>query len=252
MHAKTNIWHSVITKSIALAFFFFSAPAVLSAQDAVPIEILQRTLMIRVGNQQGTAFIIDFGGKLYLVTARHLISGLPETNANIGVRRAGTWEVLRTVRTLVPASPDVDIAVFETDWPVSERFGVQVEGLRGGVTMGQPVWFLGYPWGIGSHLKDFEAPFIKRGTMSAVDASNPDAVVLYVDGFNNPGFSGGPIIYWSFSERAYRIIGVVKGYREDRAKILLNGQPVDTELLVNSGILVGYSISHAIKAIPKR
>jgi len=85
--------------------------------------------------------------------------------------------------------------------------------------------------------------------MSAIDATNPNAVVIYIDGFNNPGFSGGPILYWDFNARAYRIIGVVKGYREDTAKVLVNGQHVDTQLLVNSGILVGYSIEHAIQAI---
>ena len=85
--------------------------------------------------------------------------------------------------------------------------------------------------------------------MSAVDATNPNAVVLYVDGFNNPGFSGGPIVYWDFSKHTYKIAGVVKGYREDTAKVLVNGEHVDTQLLVNSGILVGYSISHVIQAI---
>jgi len=74
---------------------------------------------------------------------------------------------------------------------------------------------------------------------------------LYIDGFNNPGFSGGPILFWSFNERAYRILGVVQGYREDTAKVLVNGQHVDTQLLVNSGILVGYSIEHAIQAIER-
>ena len=85
--------------------------------------------------------------------------------------------------------------------------------------------------------------------MSAMDGTNKDAVVLYIDGFNNPGFSGGPIVFWSFSEHAYRIWGVVQGYKEDTAKALVNGQHVDTQLLVNSGILIGYSIEHAIQAI---
>jgi hypothetical protein len=94
-------------------------------------------------------------------------------------------------------------------------------------------------------------PFIKRGTMSAIDGTNSEAIVLYVDGFNNPGFSGGPIIFWSFVKHTYQIIGVVRGYREDRAKVLVNGQHVDTQFLVNSGILIGYSINHAIQAIER-
>jgi hypothetical protein len=85
--------------------------------------------------------------------------------------------------------------------------------------------------------------------MSAIDSTNPDAVVLYIDGFNNPGFSGGPIIFWNFTSHTYEIIGVVKGYRPDTAKMVINGAQVDTNVLVNSGILVGYSIKHAIQAI---
>ena len=85
--------------------------------------------------------------------------------------------------------------------------------------------------------------------MSAIDASNPDAVVVYIDGFNDPGFSGGPIVYWDFKKRAYRIVGVVSGYKNDTAKTIVNGQQVDTQLLVNSGILISYSIDHAMKAI---
>jgi hypothetical protein len=94
-------------------------------------------------------------------------------------------------------------------------------------------------------------PFMKRGSMSAVDASNPDAVVFYIDGFNNPGFSGGPVVYWEFATHKYKILSVIKGYKSDMAKVLINGQQVDTNIMVNSGILVSYSIEHAIDAIKR-
>jgi hypothetical protein len=74
---------------------------------------------------------------------------------------------------------------------------------------------------------------------------------LYVDGFNNPGFSGGPIVYFDHTSQSYRILGVVQGYKNEGARttILVNGIPQDTEVLVNSGILVGYDIEHAFQAI---
>lgn len=219
------------------------------AQDAVPGEILGRTVFIKAGNEFGTAFSIDYQGKLYIVTAKHVVAGLPTTNAIIQVMKSGQWRDIQTVRTLFPPSPEVDIAVFETDEKLPQPYKVSISAKGESVTMGQQVWFLGYPWGIGSRWSNGEAPFIKRGTMSAIVATNPDAIVLYIDGFNNPGFSGGPIVYWDFAKQAYRIVGVVKGYREDTAKILVNGEHVDTQLLVNSGILVGYSISHVIQAI---
>ena len=200
-------------KNIAL-FFLVLFVLVYSAfpQDAVPVEILARTIAIRVGDTQGTAFTIEYEGRLYMVTARHLVAGLPQDHATIQILQSNEWKSYQTVRTLFPRSAEVDIAVFETNERLEKPYLISADGL---VTMGQQVWFLGYPYGIRTRFQNGkEAPFVKRGTMSAIDASNADAVVLYVDGFNNPGFSGGPILYWDFDKKAYRILGVVKGYRE--------------------------------------
>jgi S1-C subfamily serine protease len=235
---------------LRLAIFLSLVSTVALAQDAVPMEMLQRTLFIRYGNEQGTGFTVDYRGKIYLVTAKHVVAGVPESKAMIQVWQSGQWKDYHTVKTLHPSSPDVDIAIFETEESIPRPYSVSVTEGLGGPTMGQSVWFLGYPWGIESRFKGGQsAPFIKRGTMSALDATNPDAVVIYIDGFNNPGFSGGPIVYWNFSKHAYGILGVVKGYRMDTAKAVINGEQVDTQLLVNSGILVAYSIDHAMKAI---
>ena len=92
-------------------------------------------------------------------------------------------------------------------------------------------------------------PFLKKGIMSAIDSQNPDAIVVYIDGFNNPGFSGGPVIFWDFKLQRYEILSVVQGYRNDTAKVEINNQSVDTPYLVNSGILVSYSMKNALDAI---
>lgn len=223
-------------------------------QDAVPTEILSRTLFIQVGNERGTAFTVDYRGKIYLVTARHVAAAAPVANAVIQINKAGQWEDYQTVRTLYPSSSDVDIAVFETSEKAARPFNITPIGDTGGVSFGQQLWFIGYPFGMGSRVTikgggGTVLPFIKRGTMSAIDATNPDAVVYYIDGFNNPGFSGGPIVFWEFSSRTYKILAVVQGYKEDTAKMLVNGQQVDTNILVNSGIIVGYGIEQAIQAI---
>jgi hypothetical protein len=240
---------SLIIRVIFAVAVSLSLASRIFAQDAVPVEILQRTFYIQVGNELGTAFSIDYKGKLYLVTARHGVVGLPESQATFQIWQTDRWVDLHTTKTLFPPSSDFDIAVFETDEKVAKPFDIAISRAREGPTFGQQVWFLGYPWGIHTRLSKVEFPFIKRGTMSAMDATNTNAVVLYIDGFNNPGFSGGPILDWDFGKHAYRIVGVVKGYRLDTAKVLVNGEPVDTQLLVNSGILVGYSIEHALQAI---
>jgi hypothetical protein len=224
------------------------------AQDAVPAEILGRTLAIQFGNEGGTAFTIDYHGKVYLVTARHVVKGLRD-NGTIQIQKPDGLKNYPIGKILFPPSPcgdEADIAVLETVETASPPYQVVLEqGDDKGASLGQQVWFIGYPFRerLRSHFTNGEIPFIKRGTMSAMDARNPNAVIIYIDGFNNSGFSGGPIVYWSFSKHVYRIAGVVQGYKEDTAKVLVNGQHVDTALLVNSGILVGYSIRNAIQAI---
>jgi hypothetical protein len=64
----------------------------LLAQDAVPVEILERTRLIRSGDTIGTGFTIDHHGKLYIVTARHVVDGLPrgkEPLSRSGIRTNG-------------------------------------------------------------------------------------------------------------------------------------------------------------------
>ena len=83
--------------------------------------------------------------------------------------------------------------------------------------MGQQLWFLGYPFGISSHFRDGKrAPFMKRGTLSAIDATAPDAVVVYLDGFNNPYFGrpGGPLgFFQSHLQDSCSSTGVQRGFR---------------------------------------
>jgi S1-C subfamily serine protease len=233
-----------------LTLICLTVAMIASAQEAVPSEILGRTHMIKVGDAQGTGFGVEYKGKLYFVTARHVVADLPTKDAVLEVMKAGTWTKVHTIRTMFPRSPEVDIAVFETDERIPEPYKILMASGNDGATLGQQLWFLGYPWGLGSHAPNgIEIPFIKRGTMSAIDGSNPQAPVIYIDGFNNPGFSGGPIVYWDFKAHAYRILGVVQGYKEEAAKMMVNGHLADTKLLVNSGILIGYNIKHVVEAI---
>jgi S1-C subfamily serine protease len=243
---RTGQFASILTCVIALIIFGGSAS---QAQDAVPAEIMARTGFIKWGNEAGTAFTIDYQDKLYLITARHVVAGIPDTNAVLQVRDGDKWTEYKTTKTIYPESSDVDIAIFATDEKPPQHFAIEPMSGASGPTFGQQLWFIGYPYGLGSNIQGHILPFLKRGSMSAVDSTNKSAIIFYIDGFNNPGFSGGPIIFWDFSSHKYEILGVVQGYKEDTAKTLVNGRQVDTQYLVNSGILVAYSIGHAMDAI---
>jgi S1-C subfamily serine protease len=248
---------------VAAMIVYYGSDLKSDAQENVPAELAYRTSLIRTPYDKehgGTAFSVDYKGKLYLVTARHVVNGIDEHDATLQLRRVDKWEDYHTVKTIYPSSPDVDIAVFSTNETVSQPFSVGLSGTTVGIgiTFGQVVWFVGYPFGLasvgakGSTVTPENAiPFFKRGSMSAVDASNPNAVLYYIDGFNNPGFSGGPVVYYEFASHQYKILGVVQGFRLQASEISVNGKLVDTPILVNSGILVCYSIQHAVDAIEK-
>jgi hypothetical protein len=77
------------------------------AQYELPDEIFARTLLIRSGSEMATAFKFDHGGRIFLVTTRHLGETLPLRNAVVQVWH-GSWIDLQTDQILLPASKDVD------------------------------------------------------------------------------------------------------------------------------------------------
>jgi len=213
--------------------------------------MLSRTFAIQA-TEQGPCFSINYKGNYYLVTARHIVSGLPLSNTTVKIRLRGEWKGLKVVRVILPESKGVDVAALMPEQtPSMPSYSVGLADDHD-LYMGQQLWFLGYPFleGMGSHFQNgVEAPFIKRGTLSAIDSRTPNNHILYIDGFNNEGFSGGPIVFWDLDKHVYKIAGVVDAYREQPAKALINGQQVDTALLVNSGILVAADIRSVTEAI---
>ena len=245
-------WKKLCLMAFSTAVLF-SLPFVANAQDALPIGFLVHTLAIKTANGIGSSFLVNHKGKIYLVTAGHVVRGLASADTPVQVLKDGVWRPIHVVKVLHPPSAKVDIAVLKTELEAKPSEAIQLDDDDNeDVMMGQSVWFLGYPSAdlLHSYFQGHkEMAFVKRGSMSAMDGKDPDAVILYIDGINNKGFSGGPILYFDLNKHEYRIIGVVEGYKFENAEELIGGKAVETKLLVNSGILVGYSIVHAIQAM---
>jgi hypothetical protein len=90
-----------------LLLFLLASLARVNAQSELPDEIFSRTLLIRGGNEMATAFKLDKGGLMYLVTTRHVCESLPLKGGVIQVWH-GSWIDLKTVRTIFPAVKDVN------------------------------------------------------------------------------------------------------------------------------------------------
>lgn len=216
------------------------------AQYEVPEEIFHRTMVIRSGKEQASAFKFDQGGRIYLVTTRRLGKLLPLNGAVIQVWHEQTWNKLQTVRTLFPASADVDLAVLETNERIAKPYiVVKSEEV---LTTGQQVWLLGgpdpTPLPAGMPRESwlgFERPYINIGTISAISFAHPDAFEIQMSGGHSP-LSGGPIIYWSPIHRDFEILGVTK-----RDQVELERTP--NRKPTQGAVTRGYSIDEVLEAI---
>jgi hypothetical protein len=244
--------------SILLALLVLAA----LAQAQIPTSnVIYRVLRIKTDAGHGSAFTIEVDEKQYLITARHLLRDFG-SEGEVELWIEGKWSRVRA-RAIYPAKDVVDIAALDVGRPVTVTF--PLEPSASGLTLGQQVYFLGYPYGLntpGSYGPSAppgfgEIPFLKSGIISAMDNRDTQAELLYIDGHNNPGFSGGPVVFWHSESRRFRVAGVVRGYQNEALPVLKKknlddaGAQAHNDLYTrgNSGIVVSYDIRHIVDAI---
>lgn len=222
-------------------------------------NVLYRVLRIRAGAGTGSAFTIEVDGRQYLITARHNLEGFG-AEGEVDLWIEGRW-TRSPARAIYPAREVVDIAALDLGRPITIAY--PLAATSAGLTLGQQVYFLGYPYGLstsdsGPAPPGFgRIPFLKSGIVSALDSSDPEANLLYLDGHNNPGFSGGPIVFWHAGSGSFRVAGVVQGYRNEALPVLKRRDLDDPNAeahndlytRANSGIVIGYDIRHIVDAI---
>jgi hypothetical protein len=85
-----------------------------------------------------------------------------------------------------------------------------------------PCEFLGYAldggWRVSLKEGTFWWPFIKHCTVLGIDA---DSKMWILDGINNPGFSGGPVILGTGD--ALKFVGVISGYYLEPTEVIRGG-----------------------------
>lgn len=214
----------------------------------VPSNALQRTFRIQHGSGCGTSFTVDQGTKQYLVTARHVVAGIKKID-QIEIFFENKWHSL-DCEVVGEAAGNIDITVLSVPLQLSPTYSLQAT--TDGVYFGQDVYFLGFPYNlfadIGAANRNFPLPFIKRATLSSmIDPKGED--ILFLDGHNNPGFSGGPVIYSPPGTRDFRVAGVISGYRYENEPIFEGDTPTPLAYRYNTGIIIAYNIRHAVDLI---
>jgi hypothetical protein len=233
-------------KKLLLLLFAVASLSLAHAQDEFPDEIFRRTLLIRSGSELSTAFRFDQGGRIYLVTTRHLVKNLPLKNAVVQVWH-GSWTDLQTVRTLFPGSKDIDLAVLETDQRIETPYKVVRSSEV--LTTGQKVWYMGWvaptprpqmPASMPHTSRPIspEIPAVSIGTITAIDPTRPDPFEIPVKGGYNLGIAPGPIVYWSPVHKDFEIIGVIAA-DESHAE---SSSVLPWQKIVKTNVMRAYSI----------
>jgi Trypsin-like peptidase domain len=278
----------VRSTSIAVIVIAFLVSIVASTRAQVSANVLRRTLEIRVGGQTGitgTAFSLDVDGREYLVTAGHMVKKLKHKDVIEISVRTDKWDPIDV--TVYPCEGDVDIAVLipprqlTVNYPLEPSSGDKA-------FVGQDMYFVGFPFGASSfansayanHLNgDYPMPIIKKGVYAGNLEHQGRAPVILLDGYNNHGFSGAPIVFHEVNRpidatTQFYVIGVVSGFvpelvpvvkpdpikqDEDTSKVeswrlqLADQGKIlrDTGQFVplNAGIVQGYPIRYALEMI---
>lgn len=226
--------------------------------NIVSKNALERTFCICAGNSMGTAFIVDYNNKNYLVTAKHLFqeSGY-QNKMTIAIQYQNTWKSI-SAEIYYHEKEDIDIAVIKTDYFENRIFhGIKYKSTE--ITISQEVFMLGFPYGLSTNQFDvnegYPIPIVKKGIFSgALDKGDNQRYLIDWD--NNQGFSGGPVIFRSIKKGAYSseeyIAGVIHGYRQHEIKVF-NEDGSDTGLTANenSGIGIMYKIENVMEIIKK-
>jgi hypothetical protein len=208
-------------------------------------QMVYSTYFIKSGDKGGTAFTLEYKSRQYLITAAHVVDRLPNEGGHLEIMEHVIWKDLQVGRINVK-SKDADIAVLIPGRPLMHSDSLQA--IEGKFNYGAEVYFLGFPLGLHTIFEGEYVPVIKHGFVSASDNSDPEAVITYIDGFNNEGFSGGPVLTKN-SKGEWQVVSVISGYLQEHAKQHVRKQDVDTSILVNSGIIVTYNIGIVTEAI---
>jgi len=222
-------------------------------------NVISRVLQIRFNGFTGSAFIVDYGSKTYLVTANHMVAAAGDhARFDIFGGSDSLWHPMEFT-ILHGHSPCVDVAVLLQ--PEAKLTPIDPLPYDYGFAMGQEAYFLGFPFGLFTTFsgQNVAVPLIKHGYISAsvpcsaiYPGGSKDDTLILLDGINNHGFSGGPVVAPDVfnGTRAFKLVGVLSGYKYEDEPVNVNGQTApNVSGSANSGIILVIPIARAIDLI---
>lgn len=217
--------------------------------ELVTSNVLHRVFLIKYQNKYGSAFTLDVDQKQYLISAKHYLNLLKNKDV-IEIYHNSRWKKL-SVKRIDCKNPNTDITVMAAEIRLSPN--LELPAATDHLLLSQDVFFLGFPYMMKTEIDSlnnyFPLPFVKKGIVSAMNFGKKKNGILYIDAQNNTGFSGGPIVFFDYSDKKMKVAAVVSGYRGESSDVYNKKNNTVLKAITNSGIMYGFAIDFAIEAI---
>jgi hypothetical protein len=178
--------------------------------------------------ESGTMFRVVIDNREYWITARHVVTGVygetygklegptVKMRALVPAVAGPVWK--EEMFSIIDLGDETDILALYTRDAIEDAPDSGDVLASTGVLVGGQCEFLGFPFGLGV-LTELEgrpiaSPFVKHCFVSARLKRPP---IWYLDGINNHGFSGGPVVFWDGSQQ--KIMAVISGYMNEDAPV---------------------------------
>jgi len=221
-------------------------------QSLLPNEtILKSTFNILYKQSNATAFLVNGQKGQFLITAKHLFKDILSSGSSVKVNiKGGQINMDLICPVFFHCNQLVDIAVMKLK---SNIICGDILPLKGNSSffVGQECLFLGFPlFNLGSFTSIGKVAFVKKAIVSALYEENNTRILL-LDGQNNPGFSGGPVITYSETMTKLFIIGVISGYIKQTKDLEIVNEGINNKIQTdeNSGIIISYEANYISEII---
>lgn len=226
--------------------------------DQIPRnEIIQRVLAIKMDNgSRGTCLYYEMNGVVYFITAKHVVNPLIHGEESfISIFKDNEWKPIKIKPYFVDKilkTDEMDLAILQTDGSFRIRVP-EIDLSSTKIIIGQDTYFLGFPY-FQSLIRykpeeinnGLPIPFMKKATLSFFGSKEDP--IFYLDGHNNLGFSGGPVVIFDHELKKNKIVGIISGYLNHKGKIVTE-KSENLFYNENSGIGVAYKIDRVAEAL---
>lgn len=209
--------------------------------------------------KQGSSFMIKRNEEQFFITAAHLFSSTQQSGDAVLIQLflQNQWQSFNAKVYFHP-NRKIDIAVVKLAEKIAQTVYIPEELLKYrklseytdrnlGISMdstlvafGMEVFFYGFPLGnLGTEALGIKFPLVKRAIVSGW-LQYDGRGVLVLDGHNNLGFSGGPVVAYNTRTKKMSVIGVVSGYVPEPVDARYKGDKLS--VYENSGIIICYEV----------